>query len=108
MKQNTENRLIAATNTGPIVLAKHEICIGKALTSYPSLKWKLQGAGFRYDDVSNVVHDRNLVTSRGPATALDFVLKLVCLLTDEDTACRINDKLLLRKNLCQCNRYLAR
>lgn len=108
LKQNTENKLIAATNSGPITLASHEICIGKAITSYPALKGILSAAGYRYDDVSTVVHDRNLVTSRGPATAFEFALKIVCLLGEEDMTLKIADELLLRKNICQCNRYLGK
>lgn len=106
--QDQDNKLIAAINTAPIALAKHEICLGKAITSYPTLKGILSGAGFRYDDVSNVVHDRNLVSSRGPATAFEFALKIVCLLGEEEKTLKIADELLLRKNLCECNRYLGK
>ncbi|KAL9694815.1 hypothetical protein quinque_014100 [Culex quinquefasciatus] len=64
-----------SSKLAPTVLLTHSIALGKSLTSYPSFKDQLSGK-YKYIDDKTVVVDGNLVTSRGPATAFDFALKL--------------------------------
>ncbi|KAL1379891.1 hypothetical protein pipiens_014585 [Culex pipiens pipiens] len=71
----SNGKLIAAICAAPTVLLTHSIALGKSLTSYPSFKDQLSGK-YKYIDDKTVVVDGNLVTSRGPATAFDFALKL--------------------------------
>lgn len=56
---------IAAICHGPWILIDAEIAEGHQLTSWPSIKRDLINAGARWVD-KEVVHDRQLVTSRNP------------------------------------------
>ena len=62
-------RPVAAICAAPMVLAAAGILEGRRATSYPGF---LDGA-----TGEAVVVDRNVITSRGPGTALDFALALV-------------------------------
>jgi protease I len=59
-------RLVAAICHGPQLLIEADLVEGRALTSWPSVRKDLENAGARWLD-QEVVIDRNLVTSRGPA-----------------------------------------
>ena len=59
------NKKVAAICAAPIVLAKAGIINGENITSYP---------GFEED---LVVVNNNIITSRGPATALEFAYTLL-------------------------------
>ncbi|XP_050424386.1 protein dj-1beta-like [Adelges cooleyi] len=74
--------VIAAICAAPFVLYKHDIAKGKNLTSYPSVKSDIEGA-YNYKEDSTVV-DGKLVTSRGPATAVEFGLRLVEVLLNKE------------------------
>lgn len=73
-RQYDEGRLCAAICAGPTAFQSHKIGTGKQLTSYPSVKDQL--TDYKYIDDQKVVQDGNLITSRGPATAFDFALKI--------------------------------
>ena len=60
---------VAAICAAPMVLAAAGVLEGRRATSYPGF---LEGA-----TGDAVVVDRNVITSRGPGTALDFALALV-------------------------------
>jgi 4-methyl-5(b-hydroxyethyl)-thiazole monophosphate biosynthesis len=75
-EQATAGRLYAAICASPAtVLNHHGLLAGKKATCYPSMASELDNA---VD--SRVVVDGDCITSRGPATALEFALKLVELL----------------------------
>jgi protein deglycase len=61
----------------PSVLAFAGLLAGKAATSYPGCLDETSGADLQNEAV---VQDGNIVTSRGPGTAMDFALDLVELL----------------------------
>jgi 4-methyl-5(b-hydroxyethyl)-thiazole monophosphate biosynthesis len=67
-------RIVAAICAAPIVLAKAGIIDGKLVTSYPSFDKQLEHCIYK-DEL--VVVDGNIITSRGPATALPFSYKLL-------------------------------
>ena len=73
-KQNKEGKLIGAICAGPIVLGKAEIIEGKNITSYPGYEDELPNCEYSED---TVVVDGNIITSRGPATAMAFSYKLL-------------------------------
>ena len=50
------------------------------MTCYPGMESLLKGANFRED---LVVKDKNLITSRGPGTAMLFAFELVDVLNGE-------------------------
>ncbi len=72
---------IGAICAAPIVLASNNMIAGRRLTSHPSVKDQLDGAIY---DEGRVVIDGNLVTSRGPGTAMEFALTLVQLLEGQE------------------------
>jgi 4-methyl-5(b-hydroxyethyl)-thiazole monophosphate biosynthesis len=69
------NKVIAAICAGPTVLSDAGILEGKSCTIYPGMEEELEaGGGKPKQDI--VVVDGNIITSRGPATAIPFALKL--------------------------------
>jgi 4-methyl-5(b-hydroxyethyl)-thiazole monophosphate biosynthesis len=73
-KQNKEGKLIGAICAGPIVLGRAEITEGKNITSYPGYEDELPNCEYLEEAV---VVDKNIITSRGPATAMAFAYKLL-------------------------------
>jgi len=74
--QAASGRLYAAICASPAVALKpHGFLKDKKATCYPSLLPELDNA-----EQAKVVIDGNCITSQGPATALEFALKLVELL----------------------------
>ena len=65
---------IAAICAAPLVLQRAGILKSRVITSYPSVAEELSESSYRDD---KVVTDGNLVTSRGPGTAMAFALALV-------------------------------
>jgi 4-methyl-5(b-hydroxyethyl)-thiazole monophosphate biosynthesis len=77
-KQKQAGRLYAAICASPtVVLRPHGLIDKVKATCFPALLGKLDPA---YASQERVVVDGNCVTSQGPATAIEFALKLVELL----------------------------
>lgn len=74
-KYNKENKIVAAICAAPIALAKAGVIEGKMVTSYPGFKEELGNVNYIED--KTVVKDGNIITSRGPATALVFGLEIL-------------------------------
>ncbi len=73
---NKNSKIIAAICASPaIVLARLGILKGRSVTCYPGLEEKFDKDTTCKED--NVVIDGNIITSRGPATALEFALEIV-------------------------------
>jgi len=90
--QNTAGRVVAAICASPaVVLQAHGLIGDRPATCYPNPAF--QGTISNYSDDSVVVSG-NLVTSRGPGTALQFALKLVEVLYGQDKADQIKSQLL--------------
>lgn len=77
---NENNKYIAAICAAPIVLAKAGVINNKNITSYPGYEEELKGCNYKED---RVVVDGNMITSRGPATAMEFAYKLLEVLNVE-------------------------
>ena len=87
------NKLVAAICAGPAVLSDAGTLEGKACTIYPGMENELRkGGGKPKQDM--IVVDGNIVTSRGPATALPFVLKLAEKLAGKQVAEAVSKKTL--------------
>lgn len=93
-KQESEGRIIAAICAAPTALLAHSVGLGKAITSYPSLKDKLTEK-YKYVDDQIVVQDGQLLTSRGPGTATVFALKLTEILVGVEKAQEVAKGMLL-------------
>jgi 4-methyl-5(b-hydroxyethyl)-thiazole monophosphate biosynthesis len=66
-------KLVSAICAAPWVLADAKVLGNKKATIYPSLEGKIGGSA----EVESVVQDGNIITSKGPATAMAFALALV-------------------------------
>ena len=85
------NKLVSAICAGPAVLSDAGILKDKACTIYPGMDIELEkGGGKPKHDI--VVVDDNIITSRGPATALPFALKLAEILTGKEVAEAVSKK----------------
>ena len=73
-KQNKEGKLIGAICAAPIVLGRAGLTEGRNITSYPGYEDELPNCEYLEEAV---VIDGNIITSRGPATAMAFSYKLL-------------------------------
>lgn len=80
---SSQDKLIAAICAAPIVLASSGLLDGKNATCYPAYRDSLGGA--IYKDTSFVC-DGNLITSKGPGTAMSFGLELAAILAGRELA----------------------
>jgi len=86
-------RWIAAICAAPaFVLGRHGILDGKRATCYPGLETDMPDAEYLLD---NVVIDENILTSRGPSTAMDFALAIIEIFKGGDVRAQIAKDLLL-------------
>mgnify|MGYP001076531583 CR=1 FL=1 len=74
---NDNKKIVAAICAAPIVLGKAGIIEGKKVTSYPGFEDELVKGSYLEE---HVVVDGNIITSRGPATAMLFAYKILELL----------------------------
>lgn len=89
----SKNKIIAAICASPaVVLAPLGILEGKKATCFPGMQ-NLFPKSAVYKETSVVV-DNHLITSRGPATAIEFALKIVEQLIDQETALKVKRQLL--------------
>ena len=91
MKEN--DKYIAAICAAPYALHEAKVLNDK-YTCYPSFEKKIDSA--TYDNQSEVVIDKKVITSQGPATAMQFSLELVKILTDEQTYLNVKNGLLVK------------
>lgn len=74
---NDKSKYVAAICASPaVVLSKIDSTKGKIITSYPGKDFELMLKNSIYKN-EIVVQDENLITSRGPATTLEFAFRLV-------------------------------
>lgn len=85
---------LAAICAAPMVLAKAAVFDGHEATIYPGMEQELTGA---IPTAGNVVKSGQLITSKGPGTAMDFALTLIAELKGEETAQEIREELIYRQ-----------
>jgi 4-methyl-5(b-hydroxyethyl)-thiazole monophosphate biosynthesis len=84
-------KLVAAICAGPAVLSDAGVLDDKSCTIYPGMEDELEnGRGKPKQDM--IVVDGNIITSRGPATALPFALKLAEILAGKEVADSVSKK----------------
>ena len=72
---NDKDKLICAICAAPIILKEADIIKNRKITSYPGFENELEGS--IYEGKELVVIDGNIITSRGPATALEFSYEIL-------------------------------
>jgi 4-methyl-5(b-hydroxyethyl)-thiazole monophosphate biosynthesis len=91
-KQSQGGRKVAAICAAPIALGAAGVLQGKKATSYPGFEQELKGATIVSD---RVVRDGNVITSRGPGTALEFALELASQLKSKEVAEKLRSGMLV-------------
>ncbi len=81
-EMDKKNKYIAAICAAPFALNKAGVLKNK-FTCYPSVEQQINNNG--YIDDEQVVEDGNILTSRGPGTAICFGLKIIEILLDKKT-----------------------
>jgi 4-methyl-5(b-hydroxyethyl)-thiazole monophosphate biosynthesis len=89
---NSKGKMTGAICAAPYVLADAGILNGKRVTSYPSFKDKLGSAVY---EEKTVVEDGNILTSRGPGTALCFALAIAEKLAGREKAQQVKEAMLI-------------
>lgn len=85
---------VAAICAAPMVLAKAGLFDGHEATIYPGMEAELKGA---VPNAENVVQSGQLITSKGPGTAMDFALKLIEILQGEAKSRDVREELIYRQ-----------
>lgn len=88
-----DNRPLGAICAAPMVLAACGILSGKKATIYAGMESYLKDA---VCTEGTVVKDGNIITSKGPGTAMDFGLALIAFLAGEEKAEEVRSGLLYR------------
>jgi len=91
-KQVAAGGKVAAICAAPMALGKAGVLAGKRATSYPGFEKHLTGADLQ---TAPVVRDGDIVTSRGPGTAMAFAFELVTLLEGADKAVALKKQMLV-------------
>lgn len=84
---------VAAICAAPMLFGKTGLVVGKRATIFPGMEGELTGATVSPD---RVVMDGNIITSKGPGTAMEFALALVGLLKGEEIQNKLKGGLLLK------------
>ncbi len=93
-QQQVEGRLYAAICAAPAVVFQHHgLLAGKKATCHPAFVEKLEN---KEAAENRVVVDGMCVTSRGPGTAIEFALKLVELLFNDEQAQKVAGPMLVQ------------
>jgi 4-methyl-5(b-hydroxyethyl)-thiazole monophosphate biosynthesis len=87
-----KGKLTGAICAAPYVLANAGVLEGKRATSYPTYRERLGNAVY---EENPVVEDGNVLTSRGPGTALYFGLAIVEKMMGKEKAQKIRDAMLV-------------
>ena len=86
-------RTIGAICAAPIALEAAGLLRGRTVTSHPSVEAQLNPSSYRTD---RVVRDGDLITSRGPGTALEFALEVAAGLVGAERAGALAGPMLAR------------
>lgn len=86
-----KKKKIAAICAAPYALHKADV-LNENFTCYPSFEEKIRLNGYHNDDA--IVVDNNVITSRGPATAMAFALEIVNTLCGEEIYTSVKNGLL--------------
>ena len=89
-----QNKFIGAICAAPMIFGKLGFVKDKKATIYPGMEENLKGANCSTDVVC---YDGNVMTSRGPGTAMAFGLKLIEVFADEKKAKEVKQGLVYQQ-----------
>ena len=84
---------VAAICAAPMLFGQTGLVAGKRATIFPGMEDELTGANVSPD---RVVIDGNIITSKGPGTAMEFALALVGILKGEEIQEKLKGGLILK------------
>lgn len=90
--QAAKNGYLAAICAAPKALAEAGVLAGKTATSFPGVLAALEDNSITLSD-NAIEIDGNIITSRGPGTAMDFTLALIELLAGPEKRVEVNNQL---------------
>lgn len=93
-KFNELGKYVAAICASPSVLGENGILQGRKVVCYPGFENQCHGAEIILGE--NVVKDGNIITSRGPATAMEFAIEIIRVISGDDIAEKTAAGLLLK------------
>jgi 4-methyl-5(b-hydroxyethyl)-thiazole monophosphate biosynthesis len=91
-KHAANDRYVAAICAAPKALARAGLLDGRTATGYPGVLQNLGLTNTRISESATEI-DGNIITSRGPGTAMDFALTLIELLQGKDKREEVNRQL---------------
>ncbi len=92
-EMDQDAKYIGAICAAPMALSKAGV-LKNFYTCYPSFEEKIKNS--KYIETEDVISDQNIITSRGPATAMKFSLTLIEKLCGKELADSIKSQLLLK------------
>ncbi|OGO76985.1 MAG: thiamine biosynthesis protein ThiJ [Clostridiales bacterium GWB2_37_7] len=87
-------KYIAAICAAPIILGKMGLLENSMATCYPGFEKDLKGAIHAEEPV---IRHKNIITSKGPGTAILFALDLVEILVGKEKAEQIKDQMIVQR-----------
>lgn len=93
-KFKKEDKLIGAICAAPYALHTAGV-LNPNYTCYPSFEKKIHETGYQPNE--DVVVDGNVITSRGPATAMTFALELVKILNGKPSCEQLKNDMLIKR-----------
>jgi protein deglycase len=84
---------VAAICAAPMLFGQTGLVAGKRATIFPGMEDELKGAVVSSD---RVVMDGNIITSKGPGTAMEFALALVGILKGQEIQDKLKGGLILK------------
>lgn len=88
-----KNKKIGAICAAPYALHTADV-LNENFTCYPSFENKIRTNGYHEND--DIVIDNNVITSKGPATAMNFALEIVDILCGEEIYTNVKNGLLAK------------
>lgn len=89
-----EGKAVCAICAAPSILGHRGHLQGKKAIAFPGFEDQLTGAELVYEPA---VRDGNIITGRGMGGSIDFALKIVAYMTDEETAKALGEKIVYTK-----------
>ena len=90
-EMDAKGKYIGAICAAPFALDRAGV-LKTHFTCYPSVEEEIKNSG--YDATKKVINDKNILTSRGPATAICFGLEIVEILVGEEMKQSVKEGLL--------------